>query len=70
MAGFRLETKVLRDLTGDGRLLFVTRMTRLFAYGLISVVLVLYLAALGLDNTQIGVLLSLTLFGDTVISLC
>lgn len=42
---------------------------RLFAYGLLSVVLVLYLAALGLSEARIGVLLSLTLAGDTVISL-
>lgn len=69
MPGFPLESRSLRELTHDGRLLFLTRMTRLFAYGLISVVLVLYLAALGLGDTQIGVLLSLTLVGDTVISL-
>jgi hypothetical protein len=32
-------------------------------------VLVLYLAALGLDERRIGLLLSLTLLGDTAISL-
>jgi len=59
----------LRTLTTDGRLLFVTRMGRLFAYGFLSVVLVLYLAAAGLTDPQIGVLLTLTLVGDTAISL-
>ncbi len=53
----------------DGRLLFATRAIRLFGYGLISVVLVLYLAALGLSAAEIGILLTLTLVGDTAISL-
>ncbi len=60
---------VLDDLGRDARLLFVTRAARLFGYGFLAVVLVLYLAALGLDGTAIGVLLALTLLGDTVISL-
>ncbi|MEP7356765.1 MAG: MFS transporter [Anaerolineales bacterium] len=59
----------LRELTADGRLLFITRMVRLFAYGFLSVVLVLYLSALGLTDQQIGLLLTLTLLGDAVISL-
>ena len=56
-------------LTRDGRWLFATRMTRMFAYGLISVVLVLYLAQLGLNEERIGLLLTFTLIGDTVIAL-
>jgi MFS family permease len=60
---------VLDDLGHDARLLFVTRAARLFGYGFLAVVLVLYLAALGLDGTAIGILLALTLLGDTVISL-
>ncbi|MBL8162055.1 MAG: MFS transporter [Anaerolineae bacterium] len=63
------EAHSLSVLTRDGRLLFVSRITRLFAYGLISVVLVLYLAQVGFDEGQIGLLLSLTLAGDTVVSL-
>jgi MFS family permease len=59
----------LASLTRDGRLLFAARIGRLFAYGLISVVLVLYLAQLGYSETQIGVLLTLTLIGDVAISL-
>ena len=49
--------------------LFVTRITRLFAYGFLSVVLVLYLSEAGLSEAQIGLLLTLTLLGDTLISL-
>jgi MFS family permease len=41
----------------------------LFAYGLLSVVLVLYLTGLGLSESQTGLLFTLTLAGDTVISL-
>ena len=53
----------------DGALLFATRMVRVFAYGSLSVVLVLYLAALGIDDLHIGLILTLTLVGDAAISL-
>jgi len=56
-------------ITSDIRLLFATRILRLFAYGSLSVILALYLAAAGLTESQIGLLLTLTLVGDTVISL-
>ena len=59
----------LRALTSDGRLLFTTRMVRLYAYGLLSVVLALYLAQIGLSEPQIGLLLTLTLVGDVIVSL-
>src|SRR5512136_3135648 len=59
----------LTTLTSDGRLLFATRIARLFAYGFLAVVLVLYLAQAGLSEASIGLLLTLTLLGDTVISL-
>jgi MFS family permease len=61
--------QVLAALTADGRVFFTTRILRLFAYGLVSVVLALYLAQVGLDEGQIGLLVSLTLAGDAVISL-
>jgi MFS family permease len=50
-------------------ILFTTRIVRLFCYGFLSVVLALYLVAVGLSETQIGLLFTLTLFGDAVISL-
>jgi MFS family permease len=59
----------LRALTRDGWLLFLTRVTRLFAYGALSVVLVFYLTSLGLTTSQTGLLLTLTLAGDTAVSL-
>jgi MFS family permease len=60
---------VLQVLTRDGWLLFLTRFLRLFAYGSLSVILVFYLVSLGLTEPQTGLLLSLTLAGDVVISL-
>jgi MFS family permease len=59
----------LRSLTADGRLLFATRFIRLFAYGALSVVLVLYLVGLGLSESDTGILLTSTLVGDTLVSL-
>ena len=41
----------------------------MFGYGFLSVVLGLYLAALGLDGFQVGLILALTLVGDAAISL-
>ncbi|GBL38287.1 uncharacterized membrane protein YJR124C, partial [Anaerolineaceae bacterium] len=53
----------------DVRILFATRITRLFAYGFLSVVLALYLIEAGLSARQIGLVLALTLAGDAAISL-
>ncbi len=51
------------------RRLFVARILRMFAYGLIGVVLVLYLTTVGLEPVRVGLLLTLTFLGDAVISL-
>jgi MFS family permease len=59
------QKKMKRDIV----LLFFTRITRLFAYGFLSVVLALYLSEAGLSEGQIGFLLTLTLAGDAAISL-
>ena len=56
-------------LTDDGRLLFLTRMARLFAYGSLAVVLVLYLSQIGVSQAKIGMLLTLALLGDILVSL-
>src|SRR3989304_451493 len=57
----------LRGLARDGRLLFATRVLRMFGYGFLAVVLVLYLAALGLHPVTIGTILTLTLVGGTLL---
>jgi MFS family permease len=56
-------------LNRDGKLLFITRSIRLFSYGMLAVVLVFYLTGLGLSESQTGLLLTLTLAGDTAVSL-
>ncbi|MES1195206.1 MAG: hypothetical protein ABUL65_04870 [Opitutus sp.] len=50
-------------------LLFATRLVRMFAYGILGVILVLYLAATGLGEARIGLLLTMTFLGDAAISL-
>jgi MFS family permease len=59
----------LKALTRDGWLLFLTRFARLFAYGSLSVILVFYLVGLGLTEAQSGLVLTLMLAGDVVVSL-
>jgi len=70
MSATTLFPAALRTLTSDGRILFVTRFTRLFAYGSLSVILVFYLVSLGLSESQSGLVLTLTLAGDIAVSLC
>ncbi len=53
----------------DIRLLFATRIIRLFCYGFLSVVLALYLIQIGLSEKLVGLLFTLTLAGDAAISL-
>lgn len=65
---FRENLKLSRRAP-DIALLFATRAVRMFAYGFLSVVLVLYLASIGIDARRIGLLLSLTLIGDVIVSL-
>jgi MFS family permease len=60
---------VIHNLSRDGNFLFITRIARMFGYGFLSVVLILYLEQVGLSQVQIGLLLTLTLIGDTIISL-
>jgi MFS family permease len=57
------------NMTWDITLLFSTRIIRLFCYGFLSVVLALYLVEAGLTEGQIGLLFTLTLIGDALISL-
>ncbi|HEY6952604.1 MAG TPA: MFS transporter [Bacteroidota bacterium] len=53
----------------DIKILFATSSIRLFAYGFLSVVLALYLAAVGLTGQEIGLVFTLTLLGDAIVSL-
>lgn len=50
-------------------LLFATRAVRTFAYGLLAVILALYLSAQGFTDAEIGLVFTLTLVGDAILSL-
>jgi MFS family permease len=64
-----MDAGALRGVPPDVALMFATRTLRLFSYGSLAVVLVLYLTELGLSGGEIGLLLALTLLGDAAISL-
>jgi MFS family permease len=55
--------------SADVPLLFVTRAVRMVAYGAVSLILVLYLNEVGLSDPEVGLLLTMTLVGDTALSL-
>jgi MFS family permease len=65
-AGFRTEPGPVSPVLIP---IFLSRITRLFAYGGLAVVLVMYLDSLGWKPAAIGVLLTATLIGDTVLTL-
>lgn len=56
-------------ISSDIRRLFCTRFIRLFCYGLVGVILALYLVAIGLGERQVGLMFSMALAGDAGISL-
>lgn len=60
--------KPLFRLGASGLLLFATRFLRMFAYGAVAVVLVLYLSIVGVSSFDIGLLLGLTLLGDALLT--
>jgi len=61
--------EVLVGQSQDVYILMLTKVIRLFAFGFLAVMLVLYLAELGYSISKIGLLFSLTLIGDAMISL-
>ncbi|KAI8844513.1 MFS general substrate transporter [Chytriomyces cf. hyalinus JEL632] len=61
--------ELLLALDRDASSLFLTRSIRLFAYGLIGVLLVLFLKLLGVSDGVVGTILTLTLIGDALVSL-
>jgi MFS family permease len=60
---------MLSELSPDGRLLFASSSTRSFAYGFVSVVLALYLAALHLSPTTIGAIFTVSLAGGAAMTI-
>ena len=65
----RPEIQALHSLTPDGRVLILTRVVRLFAYGCLSVVCALLLAEQGLIDQEIGFVPAVTPVGEAALSL-
>jgi hypothetical protein len=63
------ELAALRDLSSDGRLILLSRAVRLFAFGALSIILVLHFSAMGWSESAIGRLLALTMIGDAAVTL-
>ena len=60
---------IIFELSRDGKVLLICKMVRMFSFGILGVMLALYLTTLGYSDRQIGLLFTLTLFGDAGISL-
>ena len=67
--GNELGVITLYQSTLDVKILCLQRFIRLFAYGGTTLILTLFLADLELSDTEIGLFLTLTLFGDIFLSL-
>lgn len=61
--------RVLFHLSRDVWLLIISKAIRLFSYGFLAVMLVIYLESLQFSTDSIGLLLTLTLFGDAFVSI-
>ena len=55
-------------LSRDGKKLLLTRVLRTFAYGYLAVVIALYMARLGLDTVQVGLVLSAAIAGSAAMT--
>jgi MFS family permease len=63
-----LGLKSLHDTGRDSWLIILSRCTRMFAYGINSLILALFFSALKFSDVYIGVFMTLTLLGDVVLS--
>lgn len=54
--------------TLDTKFLCLQRFVRMFAYGGSTLILVLYLNALGINDSKVGLFMTMTIWGDVVIS--
>eukprot|EP01041_Mallomonas_annulata_P012729 gene12729-26814_t len=61
--------EVLVNLHRDATLLLVAKIIRMFSFGFLAVMIVVYLIELGYTPSDVGLLFSLTLVGDAAVSL-
>ena len=67
--GSILGTEVLQSLSSDGVVLMCCKALRLFSFGFLAVMLDIYLTELGLSDSSVGLMFTLTLVGDAAISM-
>jgi MFS family permease len=53
-------------LSTDGKLLLAAKIVRIFAYGLLSIILAIYLKLVGFDEFLIGIILTTTLLNSVI----
>jgi MFS family permease len=58
----------LQDTGRDAKIIILTRCNRMIAYGFNSLIMALFLQALGFSDPQIGMFMTLTLLGDVLLS--
>jgi MFS family permease len=64
-----MKLQILTWLSADGRLIFAARIIRTFGYGFLSVILSIYLALIGFDGFQVGLILSASLLNSIFFNL-
>ncbi|MBI2611666.1 MFS transporter [Candidatus Gottesmanbacteria bacterium] len=60
---------MLTWLSKDGKIIFLARAIRSFAFGFISIIIGIYLKEIGLSASYIGILLSSSIFGGALFSI-
>jgi MFS family permease len=64
-----MDLHVLTWLSADGRLILAARIIRTFGYGFLSVILSIYLALIGFDGVEVGLILSASLINSIFFNL-
>jgi MFS family permease len=59
-----MNLRILTWLSDDGRLILAARIIRTFGYGFLSVILSIYLALIGFNGVQVGLILSTSLINS------
>lgn len=64
-----MDLRILKWVSEDGRSILAARIIRTFGYGFLSVILSIYLALIGFDGFQVGLILSTSLINNIFFNL-
>lgn len=64
-----MNLRILTWLSDDGRIILTARIIRTFGYGFLSVILSIYLAIIGFNGVQVGLILSTSLINGILFNL-